>query len=1156
MAISDKPVQDLTRNELEYAASKIKADNAAAHPEGGGERTDYAADDDRTRWAKIRAEEATPEGQQNIEDENRIKAKVLYGVTVPIMRPGLQTLDPIPPKRPMTKDDFGTGMSDEEEEQKREEELKKKEQEYEAELKKKDFQAWLKYHNSKKLIQAEIDSTKLGQEDLKPLPTNKAEAPGKPEAKQGNPQPTVQGMESAAQEEQAAWDAEHPQRAAVRSDNDGRTVYEAFSGGAPSEGDVQVTGKGNEYLVYRNGKWQKVDKKAGEEAIAAFYQNHEHEIGGATTVLPKSSFGEAKPIADMTAEEKSAAFDAELQKLQSDTSLSEDDFNARLAALRTKYGYGEDGLPLDNANTVQDPTDGAAQQGGENSNATVQAPPTVQDPTQAGDGAAGGTTEVKTETNPENAAATNKVETFSDENSNQNQSTNNNGTPSPFNENPLDENGKKQGSWFQKEVGYDDEAEKTELPRSIQSADWKETVESIKSNPDLTDAQKNAMLVQARKDYGVDDEMWQKATNETLANLITEKGAQIQKAADGKYYEVIDGVKKPVLTEKDGERYACIQGTYYKLNNATGQWEQYQRSYPPLPDEIAQGLNSDDPAVRRDAEKKQKKWEKEQDDNMREEMLLLDIYRGIDNGKVGDGDTLRTWIGDADLLFLQKRMGLGMFSDISGDKLMRKLLAQRTTDNAIQLAANGELEEALRSGEVKGDKESKSVTTDGQPVRYTQEARNKFLSLFKKYGLDNDTDIMKFLRSDAGTKLFQDKAIYDIIQESGLYKTEEFKRLFPSDIDKDGNLVRNNVDGHLGNKTIAQIAYLLGEFLSPEEMNLKMGIQINPNSGELEPWEPTEFIEDIVSKEQVETELDFEKRRNERQKKLAAIGSLIMTIGDTIGTSAGLKAADRSEINKVQDELEKKYYEVTKDYNERLDKMREERQKARSEREAQQFAVYEATLKHNMDKEMAAINNAYNAAEKEKDRNFQSTENEKNRALQKKMNDDNNALRKAEMDLKNKAKEAERAGQATDTIYLAGKAFQIAKGTRTNYTQNIAGKISSSELGGIIKVPVTDATGNILKDDKGNPKTETLQVALDKMQNMDADTKTNAIWNLFGRLGEYNTENNMNALYSIILSAASDTYTPTVSTDSDSSSSDSSSADSSSSNGKKANPMK
>ena len=1156
MAISDKPVQDLTRDELEYAASKIKADNAAAHPEGGGERTDYAADDERTRWAKIRAEAATPEGQQNIEDENIAKAKVTYGVTVPIMRPGLQTLDPIPPKRPMTKDDFGTGMSDEEEEQKREEELKKKEQEYEEELKKKDFQAWLKYHNSKKVIQAEIDSTKLGQEDLKPLPTNKAEAPGKPEAKQGNPQPTVQGMESAAQEEQAAWDAEHPQRAAIRSDDDGRTIYEAVSGGAPSEGDVQVTGNGNEYLVYRNGKWRKVDKKAGEEAVAAFYQNHEHEIGGATTVLPKSSFGEAKPIADMTAEEKSAAFDAELQKLQSDTTLSEDDFNARLAALRTKYGYGEDGLPLDNANTVQDPTDGAAQQGGENSNATVQAPPTVQEPTQAGDSAAGGKTEVKTETNTENAGATNKVETLSDENSNQNQSTNNNGTPSPFNENPLDENGKKQGSWFQKEVGYDDEREKTELPRSIQSADWKETVENIKNNPDLTDAQKNAMLVQARKDYGVDDEMWQKATNETLANLITEKGAQIQKAADGKYYEIIDGVKKPVLTEKDGERYACIQGTYYKLNNATGQWEQYQRSYPPLPDEIAQGLNSDDPAVRRDAEKKQKKWEKEQDDNMREEMLLLDIYRGIDNGKVGDGDTLRTWIGDADLLFLQKRMGLGMFSDISGDKLMRKLLAQRTTDNAIQLAANGELEEALRSGEVKGDKESKSVTADGQPVRYTQEARNKFLSLFKKYGLDNDTDIMKFLRSDAGTKLFQDKAIYDIIQESGLYKTEEFKRLFPSDIDKDGNLVRNNVDGHLGNKTIAQIAYLLGEFLSPEEMNLKMGIQINPNSGELEPWEPTEFIEDIVSKEQVETELDFEKRRNERQKKLAAIGSLIMTIGDTIGTSAGLKAADRSEINKVQDELEKKYYEVTKDYNERLDKMREERQKARSEREAQQFAVYEATLKHNMDKEMAAINNAYNAAEKEKDRNFQSTENEKNRALQKKMNDDNNALRKKEMDLKNKAEEARRAGQDTDTIYLAGKAFQIAKGTRTNYTQNIAGKISSSELGGIIKVPVTDAKGNILKDDKGNPKTETLQKALDKMQNMDADTKTNAIWNLFGRLGEYNTENNMNALYSIILSAASDTYTPTVSTDSDSSSSDSSSADSSSSNGKKANPMK
>lgn len=869
-----------------------------------------------------------------------------------------------------------------------------------------------------------------------------------------------------------------------------------------------------------------------------------------------------KPIADMTAEEKSAAFDVELQKLQSDTTLSEEDYNARLAALRTKYGYGEDGLPTDNANTEKEPTDSAAQQGGENSNAAVQDPTKAQDPTQAGDGTK---TEVKTETNTENAGETDKVETLSEENSNQNSTKHGSvdmlkadaGKPLTAEEVAILKNMQKELGELQ---GFEDAygiirdkdgkvvtssienvEQDTALPRSIQSADWKETVESIKSNPDLTDAQKNAMLVQARKDYGVDDEMWQKATNETLANLITEKGAQIQKAADGKYYEVIDGVKKPVLTEKDGERYACIQGTYYKLNNATGQWEQYQREYPPLPDEIAQGLNSDDPAVRRDAEKKQKKWEKEQDDNMREEMILLNIYRGIDNGKVGDGDTLRTWIGDADLLFMQKRMGLGMFSDISGDKLMRKLLANRTTDNAIQLAANGELEEALRSGEVKGDKESKSVTTDGQPVRYTQEARNKFLALFKKYGLDNDTDIMKFLRGDAGTKLFQDKVIYDIIQESGLYKTEEFKRLFPSDIDKDGNLVRNNVDGHLGNKTIAQIAYLLGEFLSPEEMSLKMGIQINPNTGELEPWEPTEFIEDIVSKEQVETELDFEKRRNERQKKLAAIGSLIMTIGDTIGTSAGLKAADRSEINKVQDELEKKYYEVTKDYNERLDKMREERQKARSEREAQQFEVYAATLKHNMDKEMAAINNAYNAAEKEKDRNFQSTENEKNRALQKKMNDDNNALRKKEMDLKNKAEEARRAGQDTDTIYLAGKAFQIAKGTRTNYTQNIAGKISGSELGGIIKVPVTDASGNILKDDKGNPKTETLQKALDKMQNMDADTKTNAIWNLFGRLGEYNTENNMNALYSIILSAASDTYTPTVSTDSDSSSSDSSS---------------
>ena len=545
------------------------------------------------------------------------------------------------------------------------------------------------------------------------------------------------------------------------------------------------------------------------------------------------------------------------------------------------------------------------------------------------------------------------------------------------------------------------------------------------------DARYNKTLTQAEAKEKLDAEMGRR--------LSALGGRLLQHPETGEWYEVNGkNATKVIRTriDENGNEYQelTIGGVKYKGNLETGEWERVRVE---TPKDIAEGLVSEDKETRRKAQKEFREWQEKQ----REEAAIEKAFDNIEVFPELTGDNLRTVLGSGDIMLLQRRLmgGASVLTDMTAEKLLLLLKNKRADEIALSANANGDISEIrLKNNWATQDKVN--VSPDGKTYVVPKEECNDYMKEVYLPYHDAKDNQMKFNKSHQPTREHQIKQnnwFYRLSEEG----QAEFKKAFPEFFNADGSFnSQHNVDSHEGNLTGKVDAWYLKYYCNADQLAI-MGYQVNPNTGNLEPWSPEMSLDDVLDDARIRKEKEFEIKRNQRQKTLAAIGSLVMSIGDTIGTASGLKAADRSKISEMQDTLEKRYFEIKSDYDKRLDALRQEREKARSEREKQRFDLYTNMLDHQQQREIQGVQQAFQAAEAAKTRAFTGTENALNRDLQWRIAQLNWQQKKALAELKSSGG----ANLANDyKLYvIGGKKYYFPKNQK-----GVAGNILNSVIEG------------------------------------------------------------------------------------------------------------
>lgn len=561
------------------------------------------------------------------------------------------------------------------------------------------------------------------------------------------------------------------------------------------------------------------------------------------------------------------------------------------------------------------------------------------------------------------------------------------------------------------------------------------------------DARYNKTLTQTEAKEKLDAEMGRR--------LNALGGKLLQHPETGEWYEVNGkNATKVIRTrkDKDGNEYRelTINGVKYKENLETGEWERVRVE---TPKDIAEGLVSEDKETRRKAQKDFREWQEKQ----REEAAIEKAFDNIEVFPELTGDNLRTVLGSGDIMLLQRRLmgGASVLTDMTAEKLLLYLKNKRADEIALSANANGDISE-IRLKNNWANQDKVNVSPDGKTYVVPKEECNDYMrEVYLPYHDAKDNQ-MKFNKSHQPTREHQIKQNnwYYRLSEEG---QAEFKKAFPEFFKADGSFnPQHNVDSHEGNLTGKVDAWYLKYYCNADQLAI-MGYQVNPDTGNLEPWSPEMSLDDVLDDARIRKEKEFEIKRNQRQKTLAAIGSLVMSIGDTIGTASGLKAADRSKISEMQDTLEKRYFEIKSDYDKRLDALRQEREKARSEREKQRFDLYTNMLDHQQQREIQGVQQAFQAAEAAKGRAFTGTENALNRDLQWRIAQLNAAQRQALAQIKSGANLA----NDYNSYAIGGKMYYFPK-TQKGVTGNI---LNSAIEGGWSKQNIANA---IAKDGAGN----------------------------------------------------------------------------------------
>lgn len=574
-----------------------------------------------------------------------------------------------------------------------------------------------------------------------------------------------------------------------------------------------------------------------------------------------------------------------------------------------------------------------------------------------------------------------------------------------------------------------------------QAADYKQQRAAL-------DARYNKTLTQAEAKEKLDAEMGRR--------LNALGGRLLQHSETGEWYEVNGkNATKVIRTriDENGNEYQelTIGGVKYKGNLETGEWERV-RVKPPK--DIAEGLVSEDKETRRKAQKEFREWQEKQ----REEAAIEKAFDNIDVFPELTGDNLRTVLGSGDIMLLQRRLmgGASVLTDMTAEKLLLLLKNKRADEIALSANANGDISEIrLKNNWATQDKVN--VSPDGKTYVVPKEECNDYMKEVYLPYHDAKDNQMKFNKSHQPTREHQIKQnnwFYRLSEEG----QAEFKKAFPEFFNADGSYnPQHNVDSHEGNLTGKVDAWYLKYYCNADQLAI-MGYQVNPNTGNLEPWSPEMSLDDVLDDARLRKEKEFEIKRNQRQKTLAAIGSLVMSIGDTIGTASGLKAADRSKISELQDTLEKRYFEIKSDYDKRLDALRQEREKARSEREKQRFDLYTNMLDHQQQREIQGVQHAFQAAEAAKGRAFTGTENALNRDLQWRIAQLNWQQRKALAELKSRG--GVNLQNDFKSYVIGGKRYYFPKNQK-----GVTGNILNSAIdGGWTKNNIISA---IARDKKG-----------------------------------------------------------------------------------------
>ncbi len=571
------------------------------------------------------------------------------------------------------------------------------------------------------------------------------------------------------------------------------------------------------------------------------------------------------------------------------------------------------------------------------------------------------------------------------------------------------------------------------------------------------DARYNKTLTQAEAKEKLDAEMGRR--------LNALGGRLLQHPETGEWYEVNGkNATKVIRTriDENGNEYQelTIGGVKYKGNLETGEWERVRVE---TPKDIAEGLVSEDKETRRKAQKEFREWQEKQ----REEAAIEKAFDNIEVFPELTGDNLRTVLGSGDIMLLQRRLmgGASVLTDMTAEKLLLLLKNKRADEIALSANANGDISEIrLKNNWATQDKVN--VSPDGKTYVVPKEECNDYMKEVYLPYHDAKDNQMKFNKSHQPTREHQIKQnnwFYRLSEEG----QAEFKKAFPEFFNADGSFnPQHNVDSHEGNLTGKVDAWYLKYYCNADQLAI-MGYQVNPDTGNLEPWSPEMSLDDVLDDARIRKEKEFEIKRNQRQKTLAAIGSLVMSIGDTIGTASGLKAADRSKISEMQDTLEKRYFEIKSDYDKRLDALRQEREKARSERERQRFDLYTNMLDHQQQREIQGVQQAFQAAEAAKTRAFTGTENALNRDLKWRIAELNWQQKKALAELKSGANLANNY----KSYVIGGKRYYFPK-TQKGVTGNI---LNSAIEGGWSKRSIISA---IAKDGQGAAVDSLVQNAL------------------------------------------------------------------------------